>query len=89
MSYKLFTLLDCPHCKEFMPECERTANARQNDAIFIRINGDANVNYRDSFKLRYYPSVIGYFANSNGQRQELYTGSRGTQEFNSFISKLQ
>jgi hypothetical protein len=71
-----------------MPTAERIAIEREQDAIFVRINGDVHINYRDSFKLRYYPSVIGFYANSNGKNHELYSDSRGSDNFNRFITKL-
>ena len=70
-----------------MPLAAKLAEIRQ-DAIFVRINGDANINYRDSFNLRYYPSIVGFYANSNGKRQELMTSDRGYDQFNSFVNKL-
>ena len=70
-----------------MPLAKKIAEIRQ-DAIFLRINGDSNIEYRDSFDLRYYPSIIGFYANSNGNRYELMTSDRGYDYFNSFINKL-
>lgn len=70
-----------------MPIAMKYAETRP-DAIFLRINGDANVQYRDSFNLRYYPSIIGFYANSNGNRYELMASDRGIEHFNSFINKL-
>lgn len=70
-----------------MPLAKKYAETRT-DAIFLRINGDENIQYRDQFNLRYYPSIIGFFANSNGKRYELMTNDRGFEIFNSFVNKL-
>jgi hypothetical protein len=70
-----------------MPLAKKFSEIRQ-DAIFLRINGDANIEYRDSFNLRYYPSIIGFYANSNGKRQELLASDRGFDQFNGFVNKL-
>ena len=70
-----------------MPLAMKISEMRS-DVIFLRINGDANIQYRDSFNLRYYPSIIGYYANSNGSRKELMASDRGYDQFNSFINKL-
>lgn len=70
-----------------MPIARKMAEKRT-DTIFIRVNGDENIQFRDSFKLRYYPSIIGYYANSNGNRYELMTNDRGEDNLNSFINKL-
>lgn len=70
-----------------MPLAKKIADIRT-DTIFLRINGDANIEYRDSFNLRYYPSIIGFYANSNGNRKELMSSDRGYDQFSSFINKL-
>lgn len=70
-----------------MPMAKKFAQGRS-DAIFLRINGDENIQFRDSFNLRYYPSIIGFYANSNGNRYELMTNDRGMDNLNSFVNKL-
>lgn len=70
-----------------MPLAKKYAETRT-DAIFIRVNGDQYIQYRDQFKLRYYPSIIGFYANSNGKRYELMTNDRGFDNISSFINKL-
>jgi hypothetical protein len=66
-----------------MPLAKKFSEIRQ-DAIFLRINGDANIEYRDSFNLRYYPSIIGFY----GKRQDLLASVRGFDQFNGFVNKL-
>ena len=87
LSLSCFFYLDCPHCTEFIPIARKYAQTRT-DTIFLRINGDINIEFRDSFNLRYYPSVIGFYSGSNGNRYELMTNDRGYDNFNSFVSKL-
>ena len=83
----MFYFLDCPHCHEFMPLAKTLAKSRS-DVIFLRVNGDANIPYRDSFDLRFYPSIIGFYPNTIGKRWELLSTGNSIDNLNAFINKL-
>lgn len=70
-----------------MPLVNNLAGIRQ-DAIFIRVNGDTNREYSRYFNLRRYPSIIGFYANSNGRRHELMSSYFSFDNLNSFVDKL-
>lgn len=70
-----------------MPLAKKLSESRP-DVTFIRVNGDANIPFRDSFNLRFYPSIIGFYPNTIGKRWELLSNEHGIDNITAFIKKL-
>lgn len=70
-----------------MPSAQKLSETRK-DAIFIRVNGDDNIAFRDSFRLLHYPSIIGFYPNSNGNRFELMASDADYNNLNAFVNKF-